>query len=265
MLRQPALTIKTVLIRKDGGKVSCEVTISYFKYKDENFSFSFIKDISARTQAETELKESLEQKEILLQEVHHRVKNNLAVVNALINLQMSSKHSKTDTEKMLYKTRDRILVMGTVHNLLYKDKHISRIDFSNFVKENIAQLDELYAIKNRLTITIESEHLYLDINNAVPLGILLYELIDNAITHAFPENLNGNNLTISIRSTDHTSYTIKIRDNGIGLPPRFDLQHQKTLGYQLIRSLAQQISADLYVESNNGTSVELTIKQQHSS
>jgi len=256
-----SLTLESHLTHKDGSQVPSEITVSYFNYKNESYSFSFIKDISARTQAQKELKDSLEQKEILLQEVHHRVKNNLAVVNALINLQLNSKHSKTDTEKILHKTRDRILVMATVHNLLYKDQHLSRIDFTSFLKEIISQLNELYSIEDKVKVTIESEPLYLDITNAVPLGILLYELIDNAVTHAFPKSHSNSKLSISI-NTDHRSYTVKIQDNGVGLPPHFDLQQQKSLGFQLIRSLAQQISADIAIDSTNGTSIELSFQQQ---
>ncbi len=255
-------TLETVHRRKDGTEFPVEVTVTMLSYNDEDFSVAFARDISERRRAEAELLSSLQEKEALLREIHHRVKNNLAVIGGLIRLQLSDSDESAGAPedpslRALAKTRDRILVMGMVHSMLYHDGNLSRINLAESVEQLVRLLIDEYELAGSVTTHLSTAEVTLNVDNALPVMLIANEAITNALTHAvdFRQPLT---LTVTLELIDQETCSLVIRDNGPGLGPDFRLEHQSTLGFSMMSLLAQQVDARLRVESDTGTSVHVT-------
>ncbi len=196
------------------------------------------------------LRKAIKEKDVLIQEVHHRVKNNLQVILSLFDMQ--ARHvNNPDALEVFQDCKARIRSMSLVHELLYGSTDLSKIDFRQYVKTLAADLAMSYLPHDRqLKTDIDLEHLELDISKAVPLGLLANEVLTNSIKHAFRDQPEPE---IFIRQIPDEKLKIVIGDNGKGLPAEIDLSSAKTFGLRIIRLLAEQLNADLSVESNGGT------------
>ncbi|MFP4012307.1 MAG: sensor histidine kinase [Spirochaetaceae bacterium] len=255
-------TIETVHRRKDGTEFPVEVTVSPIVYGGERFSFSFARDISRRKEVEEELRASLAQKEVLLREIHHRVKNNLAVMSGLLRLQLADARLEEASVRALSKTRDRIDVMGTIHNMLYSEGDLARIDFSAVLERIASGLYDEYDEGRGIALSIQAEPIELEVGQALPLGLIANEAITNALLHAFPatggcEAAPRPEVTVGLSEESGGGYRLSVRDTGSGLPEGFALEEQETLGFQMIGSLAQQVQARVEVGSQDGAYVEV--------
>lgn len=213
------------------------------------------KALAKKTLAEEKTIASLKEKEAMLQEIHHRVKNNLQIIISLINLQkIGNKDSKLIKE--FNDITSRIRAMAIVHENLYNSESLSQIDFASYIKTVAEELFSSYrhAIqKPKLHIDVEGIHL--GIEQAIPCGLIVNELISNALRYAFPAGNSSQEIKISISMHMETSgeMILTIRDNGIGLPESIDIGTSNTLGLKLVTLLVEQIRGNYKLERNMGT------------
>ncbi len=206
------------------------------------------------------LEESLKEKEILLKEVHHRVKNNLNTVIALLYLQ-SAKIKETRVKEQLGDITNRIMSMSLIHEMLYKHNDFTRVSIPEYVHELCNYLKTVFQdCCNRIHIQKDLPQLFLTINQAVPCGLIMNEILTNAYKHAFPDNQTGS-IYIRGESREHEK-RIFIGDNGVGIPEAEDLSVNNSLGIQLIHTLVQQFGGSITYTCKDGTHYELTIPDE---
>ena len=217
-----------------------------------------IKEILERRYVENELKLSLAEKDVLLKEIHHRVKNNLQIISSLLNLQSR----KLKDEKALasfVESNNRIRSIATLHEQLYRSKDLSRIDFSAHMRNMTNHLLRSYGIgSDQIRMVVDSEQIYLDINTAIPLGLVVNELVSNAIKHGFDGRTNGE-IRIEFRRT-YDKYTLSVSNDGIKLPADFDIAGSTTLGLELVSSLSKQLKGAITMSSGDVTEFRLEFK-----
>jgi two-component sensor histidine kinase len=198
---------------------------------------------------------SLKEKEILLKEIHHRVKNNLQLVMSLLNIQARDKET-ISIEDFLEKGHSRIASMVLIHENLYQKENVGKVDFQEYIHSLSENVKATFGeINNTIHIEINAIGIYFDIETAVPLGIIINELITNAMKHAFPNNKNGT-IAISITNLDNAAYEVIIEDNGIGTTPQ--LKTKKSLGLELVSLLVLQLKGTFIHEKNKGTRYRIT-------
>ena len=207
-----------------------------------------------RKQAEEALHASLREKEILLREVHHRVKNNMQVISGLLDLQASSSGNPELIER-LNESQSRIRSMALIHEKLYGSTDFARIDLVGYARTLSQELFQSYKINpGKIDLIVQADgEVYVDINKAIPCGLILNELISNALQHAFPGDGPGE-IKIIIGETKETEIEIVIRDNGVGLPDDVDIHQPRTVGLHLVNGLVKnQIDGQIEVRRDNGT------------
>jgi two-component sensor histidine kinase len=216
-------------------------------------------DITERKRAEELLMKSLNEKEMLLKEIHHRVKNNLQIIISLLKLQSGYVYDVRDIE-IFNNSRSRIETMSLIHEKLYRTEDLSSIEISNYVKELVNHLIKAYNINSALVdFTVSSEKIYLSIDTAIPCGLIINELVNNTLKHAFPRGYRGK-ILINIKKENEIIF-ISIKDNGIGLPENLDEKVNKSLGLQLINTLIKQLDGVLEIYKNNGTEFVIKFKE----
>jgi PAS domain S-box-containing protein len=217
-------------------------------------------DIDDRKQIEEQLKTSLSEKEILLQEIHHRVKNNLNIIISLLNLQ-SSYISDRDILAMFLDSQSRIRTMALIHEQLYRSETLARIDFADYITSLVNHLTEAYQpALNNIELRVSVMPVTLNLETATPCGLMINELLTNAFKHAFPDGRSGTISVILTREAERLQ--LVVQDNGIGLRSNLDWQTCSTLGLRLMRLLALQLEADLSQDSTEvGTCFRLTFSE----
>lgn len=215
-----------------------------------------LRDITEAKKTQEELQKSLREKEILLREIYHRVKNNMQIMASLLRLQARQAQDER-TKELFRESQARIRTMALVHERLYQSEDLSSIDFSDYINHMAVHLMSLYHEKSRnIDLEIKSQGVYLDINRAIPCALLLNELITNVLKHAFPQNQPGK-LTIVLEKRPRGKYYLLVEDNGVGLSPEIDIKKAETLGLQLINDLTIQLGGQLRVFRNQGTAFEV--------
>jgi two-component sensor histidine kinase len=210
---------------------------------------------------EEQIRESLEEKGLLLREIHHRVKNNLQIIISLFNLQ-SHYVSDLKASEALKEGQDRIKSMALIHERFYQNDGLSRIDFDDYIRRLIENLYMSFNVSpDRLKPIIEAEKISLDIDTAVPCGLIINELISNSLKHAFGEDEKGE-IKISFSRIDDHHLKLIISDNGKGMPVGFDFENADTLGMQLISALSNQLDGKLELLHGPGTTFSLLFKSE---
>jgi PAS domain S-box-containing protein len=213
-----------------------------------------IRDITDRKKAEEGIHASLREKEILLRELHHRVKNNMQVISGLLDLQARSS-GNPELIEMLNKSQSRIRSMALVHEQLYASRDLARIDLVGYVRALSQELFQAHKIDPRIIdlIVPTDGDVCVDINKAIPCGLILNELISNALKHAFPGDGPGE-LRIVIHETKNKEIEIVVRDNGLGLPDDIDIDQPRSMGLYLVNGLVKkQLEGQMEVRRDNGT------------
>lgn len=213
-------------------------------------------DVTERKRIEQELKESLEEKEILLREVHHRVKNNLSIISSLLNLQSSMIKTPEQALKAFQNSRDRIQAMSLVHEELYRSRDYSRVDMKEYVGRLLSHLGMVYGQDQGIDLSCRIEDVKLDVSTSIPCGLILNELITNAYKYAFPEGRTGS-ILIHLRLTPDGFAELTVSDDGIGIPPGIDLENSDSLGLTLVRLLVDQLKGSLSVTRAEGTTFNI--------
>lgn len=247
-------------VRKDGSRFMASVIITpVFGTEHRHLGFAaIIRDISERIAAQAEKLEAV-RREVLLKEIHHRVKNNLAVIGSLFFLQ-STYTQDPQTLRILQECQDRVRSMALIHERLYRSGDLSTVDFAEYTKDLVGQLFQIYVLTpDNIRLQLDLGKVELDIDRALPLGLILNELVSNSLKHAFVDGRNGT-LHIFLREEQQDGLSLAIIDDGVGLPPDETLQDQRSLGMRLIHSLTIQLNGRIeFIRRNPGTEARLTL------
>jgi two-component sensor histidine kinase len=211
----------------------------------------FNKRMEERRIAEESMKLAIREKETLLAEVHHRVKNNLAVISSLLNLQMNTVNNDY-TRNVLRESRNRVASMALIHQKLYQHTNVEQIDFGSYASELVQEIKRSYPenTTGNISIHLEAEHIPVSLTKAVPAGLMLNELLSNCYKHAF-HGRNAGNIFIRFKKPGGQCM-LEVEDDGIGLSGDFKIEKQESLGMTIIQSLAAQIDAGISIEGNKG-------------
>ena len=230
------------------GAASYEV----IEFNGETCVLSQVYDVTKYKRAEETIKASLQEKEVLLKEIHHRVKNNLQVISSLLDLQSI----QVKEPKMLEMFRDscnRVRSMALVHENLYQSKNYAKVNFSEYIETLIMNLFQVYRVNNdRINLEQEIDVVALNIDTAIPCGLIINELVSNALKHAFSDKKQGT-ISILFKVDEAKHYTLIVRDNGIGLRSSFNINSLNTLGLQLVDILTNQLEGTLEIDCRRGT------------
>jgi len=209
------------------------------------------------------IKGSLDEKEILLKEIHHRVKNNLQIINSLLSLQ-SAKFEDSQVGSIFLDTQNRVRSMALIHDKLYQSNNLSQINFAEYIEDLVEYILHAYQVdEESIQININAEEIYLYIDAAIPCGMILSELISNALKHGFPGKRRGEVL-IELSSGDQNRITISVSDNGIGMPSDIDLDNLESLGLQLVITLVKQLHGEIELNRSKGTIFSISfLHDQH--
>lgn len=209
-------------------------------------------EMAVRMHKERELEAALAEKEVLLKEIHHRVKNNLQIISSLLSLQSSRLHDPFALTQF-QDSQDRIRSMALIHESLYRSRGLARIEFGSYLRDLTGHLLLSYrAQPNSISLTATAPEVYLDIDLAIPCGLLVNELVSNALKHAFPDGRSGE-IRVEIRDDDNEHYRLIVQDNGIGFPDGVDFRKTGSLGLQLVNSLTRQLGGRIELGVGAGT------------
>ena len=220
-------------------------------------TFSAKIDITERKHAEAQIKASLIEKETLLQEIHHRVKNNMQVISSLLTLQ-SNNITDNQIKEILRESQGRVYAMSAVHETLHRSENMSEIDLKTYLSKITTSIFQTYSVNHtRVTLKNDIENLPISINQAYPLGLVINELISNSLKYAFPVDRNGE-ISVSMHRRDQELEMV-IKDDGVGIADELDWKNTNTLGLKLVQTLVEnQLDGSIEQESQNGT--KFTIK-----
>jgi PAS domain S-box-containing protein len=238
------------LINKEGEIRDFYATFSFMKGADEVL-ISLI-DITEHKKTGNKIKESLKEKEILLREIHHRVKNNLQIISVLLSLQSEEIDDPEILEK--YKeSENRIHSMALIHERMYQSKDLSSIDFADYVQNLIADIAYAYGFDgSSLDITMDLNNYNMSIETVMPLGLIINELVSNSLKYAF-QNKSSKKINIILEKLDNDQFKLEISDNGMGFPENIDFKNTSSLGLQLVNELVQQIDGEMELFNEKGT------------
>ena len=231
------------------------------------------REITERMRAEEQIKLSLQEKEVLLKEIHHRVKNNLQVISSLLSLQSKGIEDQSSLE-LFRESRDRIRSMALIHEKLYRSRDLARVDFSEYIRSLAAYLVRSYrASSGPVALKVNADDVLLGIDTAVPCGLIINELISNSLKHAFPPNgdkpagvdpmVNGpdikeGEIRVELCSDQDHQLTLIVGDNGVGFPEGLDFRETESLGMQLVNTLVGQLDGTVELYCNGGTQFKIT-------
>ena len=243
-------------VKKDGTPFWCQANISVFEHPEYGTVFVAVQqDISEQKQAQEQIKASLKEKEVLLQEIHHRVKNNLGIVTSL--LQMQCRRTKDpQATAILLDSQNRIASIALVHEKLYRSANLSNINFAEYIVNLTSHLFDSYNINSNLVkLNIQVDDVSLNIETIIPCALIINELVSNALKYAFPKSREGE-IEIILEQQDSNLILI-IRDNGVGLTPDFDSKKDKTLGLTLVYGLVKQLKGKIEITSQSGVEFKI--------
>ncbi len=256
------LVFETLHQRKDGTIFPVEVSLRILNIDGVRYHQAIIRDISERKKAEERTLDALREKDILLREIHHRVKNNMQIISSLLSLQ-SQKFQGPEVVEAFRESQDRIRSMALVHEKLYQTRDLSRIDFSDYIKSLTSFLFKTYKTdETRIALKLDLDKVFLDINAAVPCGLILNELVLNALKHAFPDERKGK-VTVELRESEAGTVRLTVRDDGIGFPEGIDIAQADTMGLQIVSLLTEQLDGRVEVKRDGGTAFSVSFKVPH--
>ena len=216
-----------------------------------------LRDITDRKYAEENLKASLKEKEVLLQEIHHRVKNNMQIISSLLNLQ-SRKLSDPKVVEIFQESRSRIRAMALIHEKLYQSRNLAQVNLAEYIESLYLHLYHMYGVdSSKVKINMDVQEIFLDINTAIPIGLVINELVSNAVKHAFPNGSQGE-ISLKLSSGDNGGRCLLVKDNGVGLPEGYDIHNPETLGMQLVCDLVAQVNGSIQVDASSGTTFHVS-------
>ena len=258
VLQHKEATYEVYNVKKDGTPFWCRAKACIFEHPEYGSVLVAVQqDITENKQAEEKIKASLKEKEVLLKEIHHRVKNNLGIVSSLLQMQCRRTQDPLVTA-ILCDSQNRIASIALVHEKLYRSEDLADIDFAQYIPDLTTHLFDSYNVSSsQIQLKIQVDNVNLDIETAIPCGLIINELVSNALKYAFVGNRRGE-IEVKFYQESESTLTLLIRDNGIGLPENFDSNKTKTLGITLIQGLVKQLRAKLEINSHHGTQFKIT-------
>ncbi len=255
---EPLNLIELELNHKNGNKVYVEVSMRIIKKGEEvEGVLAIVRDITERKGAEEQIKQSLREKEVLLREIHHRVKNNLQIISSLLNLQ-SAYIKDIQYEEMLKESQNRIKSMALIHEELYQSEDLANIDFKEYIQTLVHGLVRSYRVSAYdIALTIDVRDVSLGVDTAIPCGLIINELVSNSLKHAFPDGKGQ--ITVKARRVDGMTELL-VSDNGIGIPDTIDFRNTETLGLRLVTILVEdQLKGNITLDTRKGTTFLIRI------
>ncbi|HMK45792.1 MAG TPA: histidine kinase dimerization/phosphoacceptor domain -containing protein, partial [Methanocella sp.] len=219
----------------------------------KRFNESLQAEIKEREKAEETIKASLHEKEVLLKEIHHRVKNNLQIISSLLSLQSGTGQGGPEAFR---ESQNRIKSMALIHEKLYRSENLSHVDFSEYVASLTGYLTKSYILRPNVALQIDIQDISLDVDTAIPCGLIINELVSNTLKYAFRDGMAGT-IRVSM-DRDKGGYVLKVGDNGSGLPKGLDFRNSPSLGLQLVNTLVDQIGGTIELEPGSGTTFVIT-------
>jgi PAS domain S-box-containing protein len=218
-------------------------------------------DITERKTAENEVKRSLNEKELLLREIHHRVKNNMQIISSLLNLQRSYIQDE-EADNILQESQGRVKSMALIHEKLYQTSDLARINVAEYIRSLTMNLFHSYTVKPGINLSMDVGELYFNIDTAVPLGLIINELVSNSLKYAFQDQDEGEIRISLIETAEPGRYLLLIRDDGTGFPEEVDFCQTHSLGLQLVNTLVNQLDGEIEMVTNGGTTFNIIIQEQ---
>ncbi len=250
--------IEYTMLRKDGSRFPAELSTSVIRdatLKPTGF-IAVIRDATARKRGQEQLRASLREKELLLNEINHRVRDNLQIISSLLYLQSLQAEGQSSSE-ILRDSQNRVRSMALVHEKLYGSRDLSRIDFEEYVQSLTASLLQSYAAASSgIGVTVEVDDVFLSVDLAIPCSLLISELVSNALKHAFVGRDSGE-IRVEFHAQDER-YRLEVSDNGVGIPEDIDTRDPESLGLQLVNTLVEQLRGTLRVQHQDGTQFRIT-------
>ncbi len=252
---------------KDRSIVWVNLTVSLMREPsgEPRYFIYVVEDISERQAAlrdrkqwEEQMQASLLEKEVLLKEIYHRVKNNLQVISSLLSLQSAYIKDKHDLV-IFQQSQQRIASMALVHEKLYESQDLAKINFGEYIRDLVASLFTAYEVNEdaiALVLNID-KHVFLGLDTAIPCSLIIHELVSNSLKYAFPVGRNGT-IYIEINQNQDRQVTLVVSDDGIGLPPNFNFQKIASLGWQLVDALTNQLSGNINIQGDMGVKCQVT-------
>ncbi len=245
--------------RKDGTDFDMEVHVSPYESQGEIYTLVTLVDFTERKRAEKALVESLKEKEVLLREIHHRVKNNMQIISSLLRLQAGTLKDH-DAKTIFQSCQDRIRSMSLVHEKLYMSKSLSGINFLDYINSLTSSLFQINKVSSDLIqLKLDIEEVFFDIQTAIPCGLILNELISNSLKYAFPLGRKGT-IEISLASLGNNSYRLIVKDDGIGFSQEVDFENPEFFGIQIVKLLTDQLGGEVLLKRDFGTTFEISFK-----
>ncbi|MHB8054993.1 MAG: PAS domain S-box protein [Candidatus Aminicenantales bacterium] len=255
---QPRYAIR--LVTRDGGIKWVEIGAVLIDWEGRPSTLNFLTDITDRHKGEEVIQASLREKEVLLREIHHRVKNNLQVVSSLFNLQAGKILDRAGRE-IFKEGQTRIMAMSLVHEKLCQSYDLANIDLAAYIRSLAGHLFRVYSTDpDQIRLETDFREVHLDIDSAVPCGLILNELISNSLKHAFPEGRKGI-LRIEVKRGPDNTIVLRVADDGIGFPKDFNFRQSDGLGLQIATLLVSQLEATIDLEQTNGTAFIVTFRE----
>ena len=246
--------------KKDGTIFSGLASWQVVTFEKEPHLLGFVKDITERKAMEAQLSRSLKEKEMLLKEIHHRVKNNLQAVAGLLNLQAELIKDK-ETLISFKENEARVLSMALIHEKLYQVEDPSRINMRDYVMTLVDRLVHFHSISpDQVKVSVRSAKVTLNLDTIIPVGLIINELVSNTLKYAFPDGKEGQ-IRVSLSERKDGALSLKVSDNGIGLPDEVDIGRSKSLGMLLVKSFVDGLSGTVKVDRRSGTGITITFRE----
>ncbi len=243
--------------RRDGSLIHVSVLGSPIIVDGQVIAiYAIYRDITERKRSEEKIKASLREREVMLREIHHRVKNNMQIISSLLRLQ--SKQIKNKKILDIFNVgQDRIRSMALIHESLYQSKDLSRINFADYIERLTTHLFSMYRIgMERVQLKVNVNKVFLNINQAIPCGLIVNELVSNSLKHAFPNGQEGE-ISVRMNGNNWGKTSLIVKDNGVGFPEDLDFQNTETLGMQLVTDLVSQIEGNIELSREKGTEFKI--------
>jgi PAS domain S-box-containing protein len=255
---------ETVLIRKDGSTIPVEVSVSKTVWRGKSADLVFLRDIAERKAMEEQIRQDIQEKEVLLKEIHHRVKNNMQIISSLLNLQ--SQYIKDEkTLELFRESQNRIRSMALIHERLYQSGNLAQVPFGDYVQTLAFHLFRTFGVAvGKVDLRIDIRNVFLEVGTAIPCGLIINELVSNALKYAFPPGHNrrkANRITISVKPLPPDRTVLRVKDNGIGLPKNLNPDTTRSLGLRIVKALVGQIEGTLEVKRDKGTVFSITFNE----
>ena len=245
--------------KKNGTVFPVEITANMFKHQGRIIYITAVRDITNRKIQEQQLTASLREKEVLLSEIHHRVKNNFEIISSLLDMSSMAADNK-EVQDLLLASRSRIHSMAMIHSQLYQSDRFEGIDIIAHTGELAENLRYLYSKEKDVHLSIEPSEVYLSMKQAIPCALILNELVTNSFKHAFVDREHGE-IQISIHNINDNVIRVRVKDNGRGFPEESELKPANALGLELVKHLvAGQLKGEIQFKNDNGTDICVEFK-----